>query len=268
MNTIITTAVAVAGLAIATQAAAQITFYEHDGFRGQSLTTDKQLGNLERRDFNNRASSAVVTSGRWEVCEERRFEGRCVVLRPGQYPTLRAMNLSDSITSVRPVGRQARIEDNRYAPAPIVERDYRRRNNERIYEADVTSVRAVMGDQPEQRCWVEREQVQGRGDANIGGAIAGAVIGGILGHQVGSGRGNDAATAGGAVVGGLVGSNVGRDGNQGYGRDVRRCENVQSNAAPAYYDVTYNFRGRDYRVQMAQPPGRTVQVNAQGEPRA
>ncbi|HUP29866.1 MAG TPA: beta/gamma crystallin-related protein [Usitatibacter sp.] len=269
MKQILTTALAAAGLAMATQAAAQITFYEHDGFRGRSLTIDKQLGNFQREDFGDRASSAIVTSGRWEVCEERRFEGRCVVLRPGQYPSLQAMGIeNDRATSARPVMRNARVEENRYAPAPLVERDYRRRPNERIYEADVTSVRAVVGERPEQRCWVEREQVSQGSDRNIGGAIAGAVIGGILGHQVGSGRGNDAATAGGAVVGGLVGSNVGRDNNQGYGRDVRRCENVQSSAAPAYYDVTYNFRGREYRVQMAQPPGRTVQVNAQGEPRA
>ena len=269
MKQVLSTALAVAGLSFATQAAAQITFYEDDGFRGQSLTTSKPLGNLERQGFNDRASSAVVTSGRWEVCEDRGFQGRCTVLRPGQYPSLRAMGIeNDRVSSVRPVMSKARVEDNRYAPAPVVAQDYRRRPNERVYEADVTSVRAVVGEQPEQRCWVEREQASQGGDRNIGGAIAGAVIGGILGHQVGSGRGNDAATAGGAVVGGLVGSNVGRANNQGYGRDVRRCENVQSSAAPAYYDVTYDFRGREYRVQMAQPPGRTVQVNAQGEPRA
>jgi Icc-related predicted phosphoesterase len=34
-----------AGLAIATQATAQVTFYEHDGFGGRSFTTDKQIGN-------------------------------------------------------------------------------------------------------------------------------------------------------------------------------------------------------------------------------
>ena len=90
--------------------------------------------------------------------------------------------------------------------------DYRRRRNERLYEADVTSVRAVLGT-PEQRCWVEREQVtQERSGANVPGAIAGAIIGGILGHQVGSGRGNDVATVGGVVAGGVVGANVGRDG--------------------------------------------------------
>jgi len=40
------------------------------------------------------------------------------------------------------------------------------------------------------------------------GAIGGAIAGGVLGHQVGSGRGNTAATIGGAVVGGVVGHQV------------------------------------------------------------
>ena len=40
------------------------------------------------------------------------------------------------------------------------------------------------------------------------GAIGGAVAGGVLGHQVGSGSGNTAATIGGAVIGGVVGHQV------------------------------------------------------------
>ena len=40
------------------------------------------------------------------------------------------------------------------------------------------------------------------------GAIGGAVAGGLIGHQVGSGSGNTAATIGGAVIGGVVGHQV------------------------------------------------------------
>jgi outer membrane lipoprotein SlyB len=40
------------------------------------------------------------------------------------------------------------------------------------------------------------------------GAVGGAVLGGVLGHQVGSGRGNDLATVVGAVGGGVVGHKV------------------------------------------------------------
>ena len=40
------------------------------------------------------------------------------------------------------------------------------------------------------------------------GAVGGAVIGGILGHQVGGGRGNDIATVAGAVGGAVAGNEV------------------------------------------------------------
>ena len=167
-----------------------------------------------------------------------------------------------------------RVDDSRYAPAttptPVpAAYDYRRRGNERLYEANVTSVRAVVGT-PEQRCWVEREQVsQDHGSTNIPGAIAGAVIGGILGHQVGGGRGKDIATAGGAVAGAAVGANIGRGGssNQSRSQDVQRCDGAPSQARPDYWDVTYDFRGQEHRVQMSASPGPTVIVNEQGEPR-
>ena len=266
MNAVLRNALAMAGLAVATQAAADVTFFEHEGFQGRSFSTQRQIGNLERQGFNDRASSAVVVGERWEVCQDARFSGDCVVLRPGRYPSLAAMGLNDRVSSVRIVERNARIEDRRYAPEPLPVYDSRRRGKERIYEAQVTSVRAVVGP-PEQRCWVEREQVGQRGQANMPGAVVGAILGGVLGHQVGSGRGNDAATAGGAIAGGVIGSNVGRQGGSGYSRDVRRCENV-SGQEPAYWDVTYNFRGTEHRIQMATAPGPTVTVNQRGEPRS
>ncbi len=245
---------------------AQITFYEHEGFQGRSFSTGEQVGNIERHGFNDRASSALVVGDRWEVCSDAGFSGRCVVLRPGQYGSLAAMGLNDRVSSVRIVERRAQVEDNRYAPAPVTVHDYRRRHEERVFEAEVTSVRAVVGPS-EQRCWVEREQVAS-GGTNIPGALVGAVIGGILGHQIGGGRGKDVATAGGAIAGGVLGANVGRDsGNTGYGQDVKRCESVPSQT-PAYWDVTYHFRGQEHRIQMTSAPGRTISVNSQGEPRA
>lgn len=49
------------------------------------------------------------------------------------------------------------------------------------------------------------EPVKEKGSGSGAGAVLGAIAGGVIGHQFGSGRGNDAATAGGAVVGGLAG---------------------------------------------------------------
>jgi outer membrane lipoprotein SlyB len=47
-----------------------------------------------------------------------------------------------------------------------------------------------------------------KGEANGIGAVGGAVLGGVVGHQVGGGRGKDVATVLGAVGGGLLGHQV------------------------------------------------------------
>ncbi|SFG07159.1 Glycine zipper 2TM domain-containing protein [Duganella sp. CF458] len=99
-----------------------------------------------------------------------------------------------------------------------------------------------------------------------GGAIVGALLGGVLGHQVGGGTGRDIATVGGALAGAAIGSNMGGDGRGNYGQDVRRCEEVAS-TMPAYWDVTYQHRGINHRVQLATEPGEFIQVNEDGLPR-
>lgn len=111
---------------------------------------------------------------------------------------------------------------------------------------------------------------QDRGNPNIGGALLGAVIGGILGHQVGGGSGKNVATAVGVVGGAAISGNINRDsgGQQVVTQDVHRCTSAPDQAHPDYWDVTYNFRVQDHRMQMTTAPGATVTVNQQGEPRA
>ena len=246
--------------ATALPAAAEITLYSRESFDGRYISFTGGERNLNRENFNDRASSAIVRGGRYEVCSDADFRGRCMVLRPGQYPSLAAMGMDNAVSSVRAVSGNVTYEDNRYAPPPRYAYDYRKRDNERLYDAEVTSVRAVYG-AGEQRCWVERQDVPAN-DRNLGGAAVGAVIGGILGHQVGSGRGNDAATVGGAVVGGLLGSQYG---NTYTSRDVQRCREVRG--TPQYWDVTYNFRGQQRYAQLMRPPGPTIAVDEAGEPR-
>ena len=276
---------AAATLALAAQATAQVTFYESEGFQGRSFSTQQRQGNLDRSGFNDRASSVVVVGQRWEACEDVRFQGRCTVLRPGRYPSMTAMGLDDRVSSVRPLSGDARVADAEYAPMPVVQQDFSRRRNERIYDANVTAVRAVVGT-PGQRCWMEREQVvqqqqqqpppqqQAMGGYNIPGAAVGAIIGGILGHQVGGGSGKQIATVGGAVGGAALGAHYGRTTDaaapapQTVAQDVRRCDSNPVQATPNYWDVTYEFRGQEHRVQMAAEPGRTITVNRKGEPRA
>ena len=282
MKSIVKTLFAVSALAFAAQASAQVTFHENEGFQGRSFTTQERQRNLQRFGFNDRASSVVVTAGqRWQVCEDNNLRGSCKVLRPGQYPSLSDMGLNDNISSVRPVPANERIADSAYAPLPVVAQDYRRRREERLYDAPVTSARAVVGT-PAQRCWIEREQVaqqpqpqQQQAGLNIPGAAIGAIIGGILGHQVGGGSGQKIATVGGAVGGAALGAQYGRNdvpAQQAQAapitQDVRRCDSNAVEATPSYWDVTYKHEGVEHRVQMAKQPGATVTVNRKGEPRA
>src|SRR5437764_4952628 len=232
-------AFAASALVLASQAMAQIVVYEREGFRGRSVAVNGEMRNVERRALGDTAASAVVEHGRWEVCEQPRFEGRCAVLRRGNYPDLRGTGLQWDIASVRPA-REGRHYD--YEPQASAGDDYawRRRASERTQEVPIRDVRAIMA-AGSQRCWVERQAVPAANpNANVGGAVAGALIGGILGHQVGGGSGRDAATGVGAVAGAVVGSNIAHNSAPAYAsQDVQRCRTVQG--TPAYYEVTYNF---------------------------
>ncbi len=63
----------------------------------------------------------------------------------------------------------------------------------------------------------------------IAGTAVGAVAGGLLGHQVGGGKGKTLATVGGAVAGGVIGNKVqeAHQDSQTYTTTERRCDEVQ-----------------------------------------
>ena len=263
---------AVAAMLTATAAAAQITLYATDGFHGPTFTATGPVPNLDGTGFNDRASSAVVERGRWEVCDHAGFGGRCIVLSPGNYASLGAMGMNNVISSIRPVRHDVAYAPPVQAPPPppAALPEYQRQPGEHLFEVPVASVRAVVGP-PEQRCWVEKQQVveAAPSQPNVPGAIIGGIIGGVLGHQVGSGRGKDVATGVGAVAGAAVGANVGRSpsGSTTYTQDVQRCAAVPGSARPEYWDVTYHFNGVEHHVQMTTAPGPTLWVNGNGEPR-
>ncbi len=157
MKKIRTITLGLAVFCVAWQAAAQVTLYEREGLRGQVFTADRSVNDLERYGFNDRASSLIVQSGQWQVCEHANFEGHCTILRPGQYASLAEMGMNNRISSLRKVQGSSK---HAYAPAPSVPVPYAYypHHGERLYPANVVAVRAVMGP-PEQRCWVEQQQV-------------------------------------------------------------------------------------------------------------
>ena len=81
---------------------------------------------------------------------------------------------------------------------------------------------------PHQECWVEDVVVnaapQGRSNT---GFLIGSVAGGILGNQVGGGRGRDAATLVGAVIGAITGERLDNPQQPQYAtQGVQRCRMV------------------------------------------
>jgi len=84
---------------------AEITLYEHANFAGSQMTLRGWTPDIARTGFNDRASSVVVRSGRWELCTDAGFRGTCVILARGEYPVLDE-RLNDRISSAREVDRE------------------------------------------------------------------------------------------------------------------------------------------------------------------
>ena len=79
---------------------------------------------------------------------------------------------------------------------------------------------------PRQVCHNVRVYDRPADDHRIAGTAIGAVAGGLLGHMVGGGKGKTLATVGGAVAGGYVGNRVQKDHQRDNARYhyERRCE--------------------------------------------
>jgi len=68
---------------------------------------------------------------------------------------------------------------------------------------------------------------QGGIDHTDTGLVLGSVAGGVVGNQIGKGRGNVLATVGGAVVGGIIGSQIGASLDE---RDRRLAQEAEYDA--------------------------------------
>jgi len=102
---------AILASAALTVQAGEITLYESAGFGGRNVTLRAYTPNVGEVGFNDRASSLVVLSGRWEVCTDASFGGYCTTLAPGEYRTLDG-RLNNRISSAREVGATPADADN------------------------------------------------------------------------------------------------------------------------------------------------------------
>jgi uncharacterized protein YcfJ len=112
---------------------------------------------------------------------------------------------------------------------------------------------------PRQVCTQENVAVQGQKSG--AGAVMGAIAGGVIGNQIGGGSGRSAATAVGVVGGAILGDRIeGAPAPQVQTVQNCRTETVYENRVVGY-NVTYEYAGKQYMVQMPRDPGPTIRVN-------
>jgi len=134
--------------------------------------------------------------------------------------------------------------------------------------ARVISVQKIPG--PRQICTnqtvVERRQPEDKN--RVAGTVIGAIAGGVIGHQIGGGRGRTVATVGGAVAGGAIGRKV-----QGDHQDRDTVTRVVKHCRPAtqaeaqgatLYDVVYAYQGRNLHARLDYDPGDRVELPVRG----
>ncbi|HMA00624.1 MAG TPA: glycine zipper 2TM domain-containing protein [Steroidobacteraceae bacterium] len=131
--------------------------------------------------------------------------------------------------------------------------------------AEVISAKALVKTvkTPRQECHDEQvTHTKPAKDTNrLAGTGIGAVVGGLLGHEVGGGTGKTLATVAGAAAGGYAGNKIEEKVQAGntYTTTEQRCMTAyDTSEVPNGYDVTYVLDGKHHHVHMDHDPGKTL----------
>ena len=254
----------IAAVALAAHASAQVTFYEGEHFRGRTFAAAAKSGTSRRRASTN-------APRRWSSIADAGKSARTQLQGTLRGPAPRQLRLARQHGHGEPdllgAACHGRRQYDNEVPTPLVRPNYEYRRRP--------------------------ERAGARGAGHVGARGHGPAGAALLG-RAGPGRRKarseragcshrrhprrrprppgrrrqrqDVATIAGAVGGAALGANVDRIRDPQSGREVRRCEHV-AGRPPQYWDVTYEYQGVEHRVQMTTPPGPTIAVNAQGEPR-
>jgi uncharacterized protein YcfJ len=133
--------------------------------------------------------------------------------------------------------------------------------------AEVLSAKEVMEKVVTPREVCEQVEVKRQApvqDSNrVAGTALGGLAGGLLGNQIGGGRGKTAATVVGAAAGAYAGNQVQKNMQQ---KDLittteNRCKTVEETSEKLVgYDVSYRLQGKEGVVRMDHKPGKTLPV--------
>lgn len=131
-------------------------------------------------------------------------------------------------------------------------------------------VRQVRVEVPRRECYTEVRYDQPEPRKGLAGPmIVGALIGGGIGHQFGSGDGKRAATVAGAVIGTALGHDIGERQRARYaysqpqGYEVERCDTRIERTYEERidgYDVEYEYAGQRFHTRLPYDPGDRIRV--------
>jgi uncharacterized protein YcfJ len=137
--------------------------------------------------------------------------------------------------------------------------------------AAVISVQPVTQkiDHPREDCRDERvvHRRTPKDQHQIAGTVIGAIAGGVIGNQVGGGRGRDLTTVAGAVGGGYAGKKIqqGQQNRRTYTTIERRCRTINEPSEDVVaYDVVYEYLGSTHQVRLDHDPGERVELPVRG----
>ena len=134
--------------------------------------------------------------------------------------------------------------------------------------------REVKVSTPIQECWQEPVyHTEHEHHDSAGGMLAGGVIGGIIGHQIGKGRNQRIATAMGTIIGAQIGHEAAKNQHKpakpyiaGYEEHCKTRYRVSYEEVIDGYHVTYRFRGKRYHVEMPYDPGERIKMRIEFTP--
>ena len=118
---------------------------------------------------------------------------------------------------------------------------------------------------PRQDCHDETvtHQAPVKDQHQIMGTVAGAVIGGVMGHQIGGGTGRDIATVAGVAGGGYAGNRVQKNlqDKDTYTTTEQKCNTVYDKSQKRTgYEVRYRLGDQESSVKMDHDPGNRIPV--------
>lgn len=126
---------------------------------------------------------------------------------------------------------------------------------------------------PVRECWSEPvgRSVRIKHRSDPGAVLAGGLLGGIIGHQFGTGHSKRAATAVGTLIGAQIGAAESHDA-YAYSKGVSYHDVCETEHHYHYetkldgYRVTYSYKGDVYTTRMPYDPGDRIKVNVKVSP--